>query len=578
MRSVFNCLKKYKLECFFAPFFKLLEACFDLTVPIVVKDIIDVGIVNGDKNYIYGRCLILVALGVVGLACALCAQYFAAKAAVGTSTQLRHTLFSHLQGLSYTETDTLGTSSMITRMTSDINQVQNGVNLTLRLFLRSPIIVFGATIMAFFIDTDSALTFVVVIPILSAIVFSVILAGIPLYKKVQSRLDKVTSITRENLSGVRVIRAFNREADEMAEFDGANREHTRIQNFTGKITALMNPLTYVVVNLGIIALIYIASPKIDAGVLSRGDLVALYNYMSQILVELVKLANTIFTVTKAIACARRIEDVLSLPTVQIKKDGKAEEDISTDHPAVEFSGVSLTYRGAGAPALTDIEFSVSQGMTVGIIGGTGSGKTSLVNMIPGFYEASCGVVRVFGKDVKAYDPASLREKIGIVPQRSVLFGGTVRSNLAWGNKDATDCEMWDALEVAQAKDFVEQKKGMLDAVVEQGGRNFSGGQRQRLCIARAIVSRSPILILDDSSSALDFATDARLRHALSHLDYAPTVFIVSQRTASISHADLIIVLDDGEIVGKGRHDELIETCAVYREIYESQFKGGQSER
>ncbi len=573
MKPVLRFLKKYKLECFMAPLFKLLEACFDLLVPIVVKYIMDIGIKQRDTSYVINGCLILAALGIIGLICALVAQYFAAKAAVGTATGLRHALFAHLQGFSYTESDKLGKSSMITRMTSDINQLQNGVNMTLRLFLRSPIIVFGAMIMAYFISPESLATFSITIAVLAVIVFTIILAGIPLYKKVQSKLDRVTGSVRENLSGVRVIRAFNNEKSEIAGFMLANNEHTDAHNFTGKITSLMNPLTYVTVNIGIIAVIYVSSAEINVGNMTQGDLFALYNYMSQILVELVKLANTILLITKAVACGHRIQSVLDTPTGM--KVERAE--CGSDSPyAVEFNNVTLQYSGAGAPSLEGIDFKVERGSTVGIIGGTGCGKTSLVNMIPRFYDASCGEVKVFGRNVKQYEPADLREQIGIVPQRAVLFKGTVRSNLAWGKADATDEEMWQALEIAQAKEFVEDKEGGLDAVVEQKGRNFSGGQRQRLTIARAIISRAPIIILDDSASALDFATEAKLRQSLRRLDYAPTVFIISQRTSSISHADKIVVLDDGEAVGIGTHQELLEDCPVYKEIYDSQFKGGKA--
>ena len=574
MKTALGILKKYKLECFLAPFFKLLEACFDLFVPIVVKAIIDIGIESGDKSYVINGCLVLVALGIIGLVCAVIAQYFAAKAAVGTATSLRHTVFAHLEGLSYTESDKLGRSSMITRMTSDINQMQTGVNMTLRLFLRSPIIVFGAMIMAYAITPKSMPIFSGVIAILAVIVFTIILAGIPLYKKVQSRLDKVTSITRQNLGGVRVIRAFNREESEYGEMMSANNAHTDIQRFAGRITALMNPLTYVIVNLGIIAIVYSTSFEIDAGNLTKGDLFALYNYMSQILVELVKLANTIVTVTKAVACGHRIQAVLDTPTgMEIKPDNS--DALDENAPAVEFRNVTLKYSGNSEPSLENIDFTVNKGDTVGIIGGTGSGKTSLVIMIPRFYDAECGEVRVFGKNVNSYELDVLREQIGIVPQKAVLFKGSVRSNLEWGKGDATDGELEDALKIAQAYDFVNEKEGGLDAPVEQFGRNFSGGQRQRLTIARAIVRRAPIIILDDSASALDFATEAKLRHSLKNLDYNPTIFIISQRTSSIAHADKIIVLDDGKIVGIGRHDELLCSCDVYREIYESQFKGGE---
>lgn len=573
MRSVIKYLKSYKAECFFAPFFKLLEACFDLLVPLVVKNMIDIGITSGDKKYIYTRVALLVALGVIGLVCALSAQFFAAKAAVGLSTQLRSSLFEKMSDLSYTQTDKIGTSTMITRMTSDINQVQTGVNMTLRLFLRSPIIVFGAMIMAFTVNKSVAVIFCVLIPALAVIVFAVILAGIPIYKKVQSKLDRVTSLTRENLSGVRVIRAFNLEARESEEFAKANREHTAIQKFAGKVSALMNPLTYVAVNLGIVALLYFSSIEINSDRMTQGDLFAMYNYMTQILVELVKLATTIFTVTKAVACAKRVEDVLLMPN---DRDTLPCSDKDDTDLAVSFENVSLTYAGGGAPSVSDISFGAKCGEVIGIIGGTGSGKTSLVNMIPSYYTATEGCVKVMGRDVRSYDYDEIRSLVGIVPQKSVLFKGTVRSNLLWGNENATDEELWAALKVAQAEDFVRSKDGGLDAKVEQKGKNFSGGQRQRLCIARAIVRHAPILILDDSSSALDFATDAALRRAIGELDYSPTVFIISQRTSSIAHADKILVLDDGSLKGIGTHDELLSTCDVYREIYESQFTAGKA--
>lgn len=575
MKPILKFLKKYKIECFLAPFFKLLEACFDLFVPIVVKAIIDIGIENGDKGYVINGCLVLVALGIIGLICAVTAQYFAAKAAVGCATGLRHAVFSHLQRLSYTEADKLGKSSMITRMTSDINQLQTGVNMTLRLFLRSPIIVFGALIMAYAITPISTPIFASVIGILAVIVFTIILAGIPIYKKVQSRLDRVTSITRQNLGGVRVIRAFNRQQSEYGDMMEANNAHTDIQRFAGRISALMNPLTYVVVNLGIIAVVYTTSFEIDAGNLTKGDLFALYNYMSQILVELVKLANTIVTVTKAVACGHRVEAVLETPTGMEIKELDGKENIADNDFSVEFNNVTLKYSGNSEPSLENIDFKVKKGMTVGIIGGTGSGKTSLVNLIPRFYDAENGEVKVFGRNVNTYPTDTLREEIGIVPQKAVLFKGTIRSNLEWGCANATDEELLYALEVAQAKDFVLEKDGGLEAPVEQFGRNFSGGQRQRLTIARAVVRRAPILIFDDSASALDFATEAKLRHALKNLDYDPTVFIISQRTSSIAHADMIIVLDDGRAVGVGTHAELLESCDVYREIYDSQFKGGE---
>lgn len=576
MKSVLNYLKKYRLECVMAPLFKLLEACFDLLVPIVVKMIMDVGIKNGDTAYIIKGCLVLVALGIVGLACAITAQYFAAKAAVGTSTGLRHTLFAHLQRLSYSNADKLGKSSMITRMTSDINQVQSGVNMFLRLFLRSPIIVFGAMIMAFVVDKTNRVApiFAIIIPILAAIVFAIILTGIPLFKRVQGKLDRVTSKTRENLSGVRVIRAFNMESRESEQFSAANHDHTSAQRFSGMITALMNPMTYVVVNIGIIAVVYFSSIEINTGSMTQGDLFALYNYMSQILVELVKLANTIVLMTKSIACAKRIQTVLDTPTgMDIKKEESVND--SNGEFAVEFRNVALNYSGEGEDTLVNVDFAVKRGETVGIIGGTGSGKTSLVNLIPRFYDVSVGQVRVLGKDVKEYELDELRDQIAIVPQKAVLFKGTIRSNILWGNENATDEDIRRALEIAQAADFVAEKDGQLDAPVEQFGRNFSGGQRQRLTIARAVIKNAPIIILDDSASALDFATEARLRQALENLEGDPTVFIISQRTSSISHADKIVVLDDGEVVGIGKHDDLLDNCSVYREIYESQFKGGE---
>ena len=578
MKTVLQYLKKYKLECFMAPLFKLLEACFDLFVPVVVKMIMDVGIKNGDTSYIIHGCLVLVALGIIGLTCSIIAQYFAARAAVGTSTGLRHTLFAHLQGLSYSNADKLGKSSMITRMTSDINQVQNGVNMFLRLFLRSPIIVFGAMIMAYAIDFADdgnigiAHTFAVIIPALAVVVFTVILAGAPLFRKVQGKLDRVTGKTRENLNGVRVIRAFSKEQSEIEEFNRANHEHTKGQRRAGMLTALMNPMTYVLVNIGIISVVYFSAIEINTGSMTQGDLFAMYNYMSQILVELVKLANTIVLMTKSIACAKRIQSVLDIPTGMESEKGTSEADENA--PAVEFKNVTLNYSGEGDATLENIDVAVKAGETVGIIGSTGSGKTSLVNMIPRFYDASAGEVRVFGKNVKEYDLEDLREKVAVVPQKAVLFKGTIKSNLLWGNENATDEQLAYALEIAQAADFVSEKEGGINAPVEQLGKNLSGGQRQRLTIARAIVKNAPILILDDSASALDFATEARLRHALGQLGDDTTVFIVSQRTSSISHADKIIVLDDGRIVGLGKHDDLLESCSVYREIYDSQFKGG----
>lgn len=574
MKPILKFLKGYKLECILAPLFKLLEACFDLMVPLVVQAIVDKGIANGDKQYVLRMCLLLVGLGIVGLISAVTAQYFAAKASVGMATGMRHAMFEHLGKFSYLETDKIGTSSMITRMTSDINQLQSGVNMTLRLFLRSPVIVFGAMIMAFMINARIALVFVVAIPVLSVIVFGIILAGIPLYKKVQSRLDRVTSLTRESLNGVRVIRAFNKEKQEIEEFEAANQAHTGIQNFTGKITALMNPLTYVIVNLGIIAIIYYSAPAIDSGVMLQGGLIAMYNYMTQILVELVKLANAIFLVTKALACGKRVQAIFDTPE-GMKMSDTPECVGDENSPVVEFSDVAMTYEGAAAPSVSGVNFSAYRGMTVGIIGGTGCGKTTLVNLIPRFYDATSGIVSFMGHNVADYDVGYLRSQISVVPQKAMLFKGTVRSNLCWGKQDATDEELWQALEIAQAADFIREKQGGLDAKVEQKGKNFSGGQRQRLCIARAVVSKSPVLILDDSASALDFATEARLRQAIHGLDYNPCIFIISQRTSSIANADLILVLDDGQVVGSGVHSELLESCDIYREIYASQFKGGE---
>ena len=569
MKKLLKYLRPYTKESIISPLFKLLEAIFDLLVPIVVKQIIDVGIPQGDTGYLLGRFGILIAFALVGLTCALIAQYFAAKAAVGFSTGLRRDLFAHVQGFSYQQTDKVGTSTLITRMTADVNQLQSGVNMTLRLFLRSPIIVFGAMLMAFTVDVRSAWIFVIVIPLLSVVVFGIMLGSIPLYRKAQKNLDRVTSHTRETLTGVRVIRAFRKEAEEVDRFSEANESHFRIQNFVGRINALMNPLTLVLVNAGTVALIWSGAIRVDMGHMTQGEVVAMTNYMAQILVELVKFANTIFLVNKALACAKRVEGVLELPTGMESAGSDAE---AKDDSAVAFEQVSLTYVGNAEPSLTNINFSVKQGMTVGIIGSTGSGKTSVVNLIPRFYDATEGVVRVFGKDVRTYPTEQLRYKIAIVPQKAVLFRGTIRSNLLWGNENATDEELWEALELAQAKDFVLEKEGGLDAPVTQNGKNFSGGQRQRLTVARALVRRAPILILDDSSSALDFATDAALRRAIKSLPYDPTVFIISQRTASIGHADAILVLEDGQAVGLGTHEELLSSCEVYREIYESQFR------
>lgn len=573
MKLIWKYLRKYKKECIIAPLFKLLEACFDLCVPLVVAAIVDKGIASGDTPYVWRMFGLLVLLAAVGLSCTLVAQYFAARAAVGSAAKLRHDLFAHLQTFSHEQTDKMGTAAMITRMTSDTNQIQSGINLALRLLLRSPIIVFGAMIMAFFVKPSLAWTFAVIIPLLSVVVFTIILAGIPMYKKVQAKLDAVTGKTRETLRGVRVVRAFSMQEREIEEFSEINRAQTALQNFTGRVTALMNPLTFILVNGGIVALVWFGAQQFglpEGG--SRGELIALVSYMSQILVELVKLANTIISITKAVACGSRIQAVLDVEAGMPRGDATP---VVNDGSSVKFENVTLTYQGAGAPSLQNISFTARPGMTVGIIGGTGSGKSSLVNLIPRFYDATEGHVFVNGKDVKSYDPVTLRDIAVTVPQKAVLVSGTVRSNLLWGNENATDEQLWAALDAAQAKEFVEQKPEGLDAPVTQNGSNFSGGQRQRLTIARALVAQSPVLILDDSASALDFATDAALRRALKSLPHSPTTFIVSQRTASIAHADLILVLEDGALVGQGTHDSLLSSCAVYREIYDSQFKGGQ---
>ncbi|MBQ9806620.1 MAG: ABC transporter ATP-binding protein [Clostridia bacterium] len=574
MKRLLVYLKPYRKECVISPLFKLLEALFDLLVPLVVKDIIDVGIANADKPHIFLLCGVLAGFAVVGLTCALIAQYFAARAAVGFSTDVRRDLFAHIQKLSYAETDRIGISTLITRMTADINQLQSGVNMTLRLLLRSPIIVFGAMIMAFTVKWKSALVFVVIIPLLAAVVFSIMLKTIPLFKRVQGDLDRVTSVTRENLTGSRVIRAFRKENAEIEQFNTANEAHNRSQNFVGKISALMNPITLVLVNLGVILLLLSGGQLVQIGELTQGEVVALTNYMAQILVELVKFANTIFLVNKALASGNRVEAVFETPVGMQVRPANTEKQ-SDD--AVTFQGVSLTYQRNAEPSLSGLSFSVPKGATVGIIGSTGSGKSSVVHLISRFYDVTEGCVLVNGRDVRTQDTEELRAKIATVPQKPILFRGTVRSNLLWGNPDATDEELWSALEAAQAKEFVEQKDGGLDAPVTQNGKNFSGGQRQRLTIARALVRRAEILILDDSSSALDYATDATLRTALRSLPYKPTTFLISQRTSSIRHADLILVMEDGELVGQGTHDQLLESCEVYREIYESQFqKGGET--
>lgn len=575
MKRLLVYLKDYKKETILGPLFKLLEASFELFVPLVVAEIIDAGIGGGDRSYIIKMSVVLVLLAFVGLVSAVTAQYFAAKAAVGFSTKLRYSLFRHIESLSFSEMDTIGTSTLITRMTSDINQVQSGVNMVLRLFLRSPFIVFGAMIMAFTVDVRAAMVFVVTIPVLSVIVFGIMLITMPLFKKVQAGLDQVLRSTRQNLAGARVIRAFNKEAEEIASFREDNEQLTNLQILVGKISALTNPLTYIVVNAGIIAVIWIGGKQVYGGILTQGQVVALVNYMSQILVELVKLANLIVNITKSLACANRIAEVLDTkssldnPKPSLETEKKVESDVS-----VQFSHVGMTYANASEEALTDIDFVAKKGQTIGIIGGTGSGKSSLVNLIPRFYDVSSGEVLVDGKNVKDYALTELRDKVGVVMQKAVLFSGTIEQNLRWGKEDATEEELWEALEIAQATDVVKGKPQGMSYKIEEGGKNLSGGQKQRLTIARAVVKKPEILILDDSASALDFATDAKLRLALRTLQEKgkQTIFIVSQRTSSIQFADRIIVLDDGKAVGIGTHEELLVSCDTYREIYESQFK------
>ena len=571
MKSLFAYMKDYKKECVLGPLFKLLEASFELMVPLVMAAVIDVGIANGDRGYIGRMCLVMAALGVIGLVCSITAQFFAAKASVGVAAKLRHALFAHIQELSFTEMDTAGTSTLITRMTSDINQVQNGLNLALRLLLRSPFVVFGAMVMAFTIDVPAALVFVVAIPLLAVVVFGVMLWTMPRYKKVQAGLDRVLGNTRENLTGVRVIRAFGREEAETGRFETENNALTKLQEHVGRVSALMNPVTYVIINLATVVLIWVGAVRVDTAIITQGAVVALINYMSQILVELIKLANLIINITKALACASRVQGVLDTES-SMEAPQALSNVVEQNQERVTFRNVALTYQGAGAASLSGLSFSVKPGETVGVIGGTGSGKSSLVNLIPRFYDATQGDVLVDGHNVRDYPLASLREKVGVVPQKAVLFTGTIRDNLKWGKPDATDEELWQALEIAQARDFVEEKPGGLDEPVSQGGKNFSGGQRQRLTIARALVRKPEILILDDSASALDFATDARLRKAIRQMEGGPTVFIVSQRASSIRYADKIIVLDDGEAVGIGTHEELLKHCEVYREIFESQFQ------
>ena len=567
MKKLLVYLKGYEKETVLAPLFKMLEALFELFVPLVMAAVIDVGIGGHDRGYVIRMCLVLIALGVIGLACSITAQYFAAKAATGFSTVLRRELFAHIQSLSYTEMDNLGTSTLITRMTSDINQVQSGVNLVLRLFLRSPFIVFGAMIMAFTVDVKAAMIFVVAIPMLSVVVFGIMIWTMPLYRRVQGALDKVLGLTRENLTGVRVIRAFCLEEQEQTHFREKNECLTDMQKFVGKISGLMNPLTYIIVNGAVVVLLYTGAIRVDQGIITTGAVVALVNYMNQILVELVKLANLIINITKSVACGNRIQSVLEIPSSM--KNGSDTNLARADE--VVFDHVGLTYAQAGTESLTDIDFSVKAGQTIGIIGGTGSGKSSLVNLIPRFYDATAGAVKINGKNVKDFDLETLRKMVGIVPQKAVLFKGTIEDNLRWGKKDATEEELWEALETAQAAEFVRERADGLQAKIDQGGKNLSGGQRQRLTIARALVGHPGILILDDSASALDFATDAALRKALREMKGNPIVFIVSQRTSSIHHADQIIVLDDGMVAGIGTHQELLENCPVYQEIHYSQF-------
>ena len=568
MKTVLSYLKHYRKEAILGPLFKLLEASFELLIPLVVANIIDVGIARGDESVIIRDAILMAVLGLVGMLFSITAQYFSAKAAVGLAATLRHELFDHIQSLSYSKAQSIGTSTLLTRITSDINQVQTGLNLALRLLLRSPFIVFGAMIMAFTVNVRAAMIFVVTIPLLALVIFGIMKITTPLYKKVQSRLDGLLGMTRQNLTGVRVIRAFNNEGKELADFESGNEALTKMQQHVGRISALMNPLTYVIINGATAVLIYYGALRVNVGELTQGQVVALVNYMSQILVELIKFANLIVTISKSMASAERIQDVLQIEAGMHITDDKGK----TGNNCIEFEHVSLTYPNAGAESLTDIHFRVGHGQTLGIIGGTGSGKSSVVNLIPRFFDATKGTVRVDGRDVQSYDPEDLRGKIGLVPQKAVLFKGTIRSNLRMSDPDASDEGMWEALRIAQAEDFVRGKKGELDAEVAQEGRNFSGGQRQRLTIARALVRRPEILILDDSASALDYMTDANLRRAIRQADPEMTVVIVSQRTASVRFCDQILVLDDGHAVGLGKHDDLLVSCPVYREIYESQFR------
>lgn len=611
MKKILFFLKDYKKESVLAPLFKMLEATFELIVPLVMAAIIDVGIAGGDKNYVIRMCLVMVGLGIIGLVCSITAQFFAAKAAVGMATKLRHAVFDHIQKLSFSKIDQIGTSTLITRMTSDINQVQAGINLFLRLFLRSPFIVFGAMVMAFTVDVRAAFIFVVTIPLLSLVVFGVMSVSIPLYKKVQNGLDEVLTLVRENLTGVRVIRAFHKEEEEIQKFNHKNQILNEHQQYVGRISALTNPVTYVIINVATLVLIWTGAVRVDTGFITQGEVVALVNYMSQILIELIKLANLIVSVTKAIACGKRVADILDveegLPDISVQDTETALLDASVqdteaallnasvqevkdrtlaghsgkvksgkNNICVEFKNVSMSYQGSGEHAITDINFQAQKGETIGIIGGTGSGKSTVVNLIPRFYDVSEGCVKVDSVDVRSYDVWKLRQKIGVVMQKAILFKGTIRENLKWGNENATDEQLSDAIKAAQAADVIEAKELGLDEPIEQGGKNLSGGQRQRLTIARALVRRPEILILDDSASALDFATDAKLRKSLRELDYNPTIFIVSQRTSSVQSADCILVLDDGRVAGSGTHEELLKTCSVYQEIYASQFRSEDS--
>ncbi|MDY4517791.1 MAG: ABC transporter ATP-binding protein [Candidatus Spyradocola sp.] len=569
MKKLLKYMKTYTLESVLGPLFKLLEASFELFVPLVMAAIIDTGIAQGDTGYILRMCGVLVALAVIGLVCSITAQYFAAKASVGFATKIRSACFAHIQSLSFAQQDKLGVSTLITRMTSDINQVQSGVNLALRLLLRSPFVVFGAMVMAFTIDVKAALVFVVTIPLLSVVVFGLMLWSIPMYKKVQKRLDGVLSLTRESLTGVRVVRAFCQEKDIEQDFVEKNDALTALQKLVGKVTGLMNPVTYAIINLGIVVLIWVGALRVDAGILTQGQVVALYNYMSQILVELVKLASLIISITKAMACASRVSAVMD---VQPDMHGGDKTPDADGREAVRFDNVTLNYSGSGAPELHGVSFTALRGQTIGVIGGTGAGKSTLVGLIPRFYDATEGRVTVDGTDVRDFPLQELRRRVGVVPQKAVLFKGTIRENMKWGDPDATDEQIWAALEAAQARDVVESKEDGLDALIAQGGRNLSGGQRQRLTIARALVKQPEILILDDSASALDYATDLKLRQALKKLPGSPTVFIVSQRTSSIAHADCILVLDEGSVVGIGTHEQLLDSCPVYQEIYYSQYE------